>query len=248
MQCDFFTRDACRSCTLMGQAYDAQLADKELHCRRTLASHAAVAWLPAVPSAEAGYRNKAKMVVSGTAERPVLGIGDGAGGVDLAGCPLYPDALRAAFPALTELIGRAALVPYDVTRRQGELKYLLVTVSPDDELMVRFVLRSQEPVARLRKHLPGLLAALPQLRVASVNLQPVHQAVLEGDREILLSEQSTLPMRLNGIELGLRPQSFFQTNSGVAAALYRQVRAWVDDAAPASVWDLYCGVGGFALH
>jgi len=55
-------------------------------------------------------------------------------------------------------------------------------------------------------------------------------------------------MRLNDVVLHLRPQSFFQTNTEVAAALYRQVRAWVDEIDPTSLWDLYCGVGGFALH
>src|SRR5690606_1750427 len=44
------------------------------------------------------------------------------------------------------------------------------------------------------------------------------------------------------------PGSFFQTNTEVAAGLYRQAREWIDELAPASVWDLYCGVGGFALH
>ena len=34
----------------------------------------------------------------------------------------------------------------------------------------------------------------------------------------------------------------------MAAALYRTARAWVDELAPATVHDLYCGVGGFALH
>ena len=36
-------------------------------------------------------------------------------------------------------------------------------------------------------------------------------------------------MRVNGIDLHLRPQSFFQTNTEVAAALYRQAAAWVDE-------------------
>ena len=76
----------------------------------------------------------------------------------------------------------------------------------------------------------------------------MHQAILEGDREILLTDAATLPMRLNGVELLLRPQSFFQTNTAVAAALYRQAAAWVAEVAPSSVWDLYCGVGGFAVH
>ena len=141
----------------------------------------------------------------------------------------------------------AALAPYDLASRRGELKHLLVTESPDGELMVRFVVRSQEPVTRLRKHLPALRASLPRCVVASVNLQPEHKAVLEGEREILLTEQETLRMRVDDLDLHLRPQSFFQTNTAMAAALYRQARDWVTDAGPASVWDLYCGVGGFAL-
>jgi len=46
----------------------------------------------------------------------------------------------------------------------------------------------------------------------------------------------------------VRPQSFVQTNTAIAGALYAQARDWVDELDPASVWDLYCGVGGFALH
>jgi len=48
--------------------------------------------------------------------------------------------------------------------------------------------------------------------------------------------------------LHLRPRSFFQTNTQVAAALYRTAQAWVGELAPISAWDLFCGVGGFALH
>ena len=54
-------------------------------------------------------------------------------------------------------------------------------------------------------------------------------------------------MRVAGVELGLRPRSFFQTNTAVAEALYAEARAWVDEVAPRTLWDLYCGVGGFAL-
>jgi len=152
-----------------------------------------------------------------------------------------------ALPVLGELIARARLTPYSVPDRRGELKHLLVTVSPDSELMVRWVLRSTEPVPRLRKHLPWLLERLP-VTVASVNLQPAHKAVLEGPEEIVLTPRDTLPMRVNDRVLQLRPHSFFQTNTEVAARLYREAAALVGSVAPRSVWDLYCGVGGFALH
>lgn len=249
MHCPYFDAARCLSCTLLGQPYADQLAGKQRHCEEMLAEHTGLRWLAPVRSVDAGFRNKAKMVVSGTVEQPSLGILDAAGfGVDLSDCPLYPASLQAAFPALAAFITRARLEPYDLVRRAGELKYVLVTQSPDGELMVRFVLRSQEPVARIRKHLPALQESLPQLRVVSVNLLPEHKAVVEGEREILLTEQETLRMEVNGIDLHLRPQSFFQTNTAVAAALYRQARTWVDEREPTSVWDLYCGVGGFALH
>ena len=54
-------------------------------------------------------------------------------------------------------------------------------------------------------------------------------------------------MRVAGLDLHLRPQSFFQTNTAMAGELYQRARAWTADLEPASVWDLYCGVGGFAL-
>ncbi|MGZ6942514.1 MAG: 23S rRNA (uracil(747)-C(5))-methyltransferase RlmC [Oryzihumus sp.] len=249
MRCDYFESGRCRSCTLLATPYDVQLAGKQQECARLLEGHPELVWLPPRTSALEGFRNKAKMVVTGTAQRPTLGIlrPDGTG-QDLRDCPLHTAGLHAALPVLAAFVGRADLTPYDVPARRGELKHLLVTESPDGELMVRLVLRSQEPVTRIRKHLPWLRQALPPVRVVSVNLQPEHKAVLEGEREILLTEQATLGMRTNGIALHLRPQSFFQTNTEVAAALYRQAAGWVDELDPASVWDLYCGVGGFALH
>ena len=132
--------------------------------------------------------------------------------------------------------------------RRGELKYLIVTHSPDGEHLVRFVLRSDRHLAELRTALPRLLADLPSVRVVTANLHPEHKAVLEGETEVPLTGQTLLPMRVGDATLLLGPRSFFQTNTTVAAALYRQARDWVDAADPTTVWDLYCGVGGFARH
>ena len=68
------------------------------------------------------------------------------------------------------------------------------------------------------------------------------------DEEIHLAGRESLEMRLNGVPLHLRPRSFFQTNDHVAARLYARAREWIDAAAPDAAWDLFCGVGGFALH
>lgn len=250
MHCDYFESWRCRSCSELATPYAEQLATKERRCREALASHAGVEWLLPVASVEAGFRIKAKMVVSGSSAAPVLGILDAQGrGVDLSDCPLYPPALQVSFAPLTAFITRANIAPYDVAERRGEVKYLLLTLARHSgELMLRFVLRSQEPLARIRKFLPELQSGLPQLVVISANLQPEHKAVLEGEQEFLLSAQDRLTMRLNGLPLHLRPQSFFQTNDAVAAELYSQAREWVNEIDPPALWDLFSGVGGFALH
>lgn len=234
----------------MGVPYAAQLTDKDASVRALLAAHARDdVWLEPFHGPEAAFRNKAKLVVGGSRGRPTLGILDATGaGVDLRHCGLYEPGLHEAVLALPDLVADLGLTPYDVPRRTGELKHVLVTHSPDDELMVRFVLRSPGQLGRLRRGLPQLLAALPGLRVASANFLPQHAALLEGDQEEVLTDAQALPMRVNDVTLHLGTRSFFQTNTTVAAGLYRQAQDWLASAAPGSLWDLYCGVGGFALH
>ena len=249
MQCDYFDAGVCRSCTQIRVPYATQLESKDADAKALLHEHAQLRWLSPVASKESAFRNKAKIVVSGTHQNPVLGILNREGnGVDLSECPLYTFDILALMPVLRELIQRASLTPYSVPARKGELKNILVTASPSGELMLRFVLRSKKLLVPIRREISWLQQRNPAISVVSINLLREHKAVVEGGEEIILTEQQTLPMQVNGMDLHLRPQSFFQTNTAIAEALYAQGAQWVADAAPHTLWDLYCGVGGFALH
>ena len=248
MDCHHYDAFRCRSCSLLEVPRARQLSDKEAHARALVASPV---WLPTVAGAESGFRNKAKMVVGGTVEAPTLGILDrDLTGIDLRDCGLHSPGLTAALGGIADWIRDAGLPPYDVATRSGELKHVLLTESPDAELMLRLVMRSTALEARVRSRLPALREAVPGLRVVTINVQPEHKAVLEGEREIVLTQASTLPMSLaTGVTLRLGPKAFFQTNTFVAEALYGQARTWVEDLPDVRrAWDLYCGVGGFALH
>lgn len=248
--CHHHKAGRCRSCGLIDVPYAEQLKQKQRACQAVLAAWPSLAWRAPVASADMGFRNKAKMVVSGTMEAPLLGILDPEGrGVDLCDCPLYPPVMQAAFGPIKDFIRQTRLPPYDVPARRGELKYVLLTrCAQSGEMMLRLVLRSRAMRGAIRAQLPGLLARLPDLKLVSVNLQPEHKAILEGEEEIVLTEQQTLTMWLNDLPLHLRPKSFFQTNSAVASVLYATARDWVAEIAPQGMWDLFCGVGGFALH
>ena len=264
--CILHEAGTCRSCPHLALPLPDQLAAKQSRVASLLAARVPTdLWEPPAASAPERFRNKAKMAVAGTTARPTLGILDSAGhGVDLRTCPLHVPAIEAALPVLAGLITDLGLRPYDVPARRGELKHVLVTASPDDDLMVRFVLRSRRHLDQLRAALPDLRRSLPQLAVASVNIQGVHQAVIEGPEEIVLTEENRLLMRLSlpvlgtgtpavrcadGVELPLYlpTRSFFQTNTAVAEALYATARSWARECEPTRVWDLFCGVGGFAL-
>jgi len=250
MHCALYTAGDCRSCQWLEQPYPQQLADKQQHLENLLAGSSLGDVLPPVSGALQGFRNKAKMVVSGSVERPLLGIlnRDGSA-VDLCGCPLYPASFEPVFQQLKSFIARAGLTPYNVARQRGELKYLLLTQSTvSGEFMLRFVLRSTLKLAQLQAALPWLQQQLPQLTVISANIQPVHMAIMEGEQEIPLTESQALAEVFNQVPLYIRPQSFFQTNPQVASALYATARDWVQGTGVRSLWDLFCGVGGFGLH
>lgn len=250
MLCPYFIADTCRSCTELDTAYELQLAAKQLQLQQLLPQNSTYELLPAVASADAGFRNKAKMVVMGTVEAPVLGIVNHTQQqVDLTACPLYPPEFQQAFGYIRKFITLAKLQPYQVEQKQGELKFVLLSQSKaTGQWMLRFVMRSKNHLAAIIKHLPALQQQWPELCVCSVNLQPEHKAVLEGDEEIVLTTQQVLAERFNDVPLFLQPQSFFQTNPVLAAQLYQTARSWTADLAVATVWDLFCGVGGFALH
>lgn len=250
MQCALYDAGRCRSCQWIDQPVPQQLASKTASLHALLDGLPVAEWCTPVSGPEQGFRNKAKMVVSGSVEKPLLGMLHRDGSPeDLTDCPLYPASFYPVFAALKPFIARAGLTPYNVARKRGELKYLLLTENQlDGGLMLRFVLRSEAKLDQLRAALPALQAELPQLKVISVNIQPVHMAIMEGEQEIWLTDQRALAERFNGVPLWIRPQSFFQTNPSVAASLYATARDWVRALPVKHMWDLFCGVGGFGLH
>lgn len=259
LDCRYFAAGQCRSCTLLDVPQDVQLATKQARAEELLAPfvHDAVAWRSPWAATREGFRNKVKLVVTGSAAHPRLGItGPRGRGQDLRDCPLPTPGIQMATPALARFVAECGFQPYDPSADCGVLKFVIVTESPSGELMVRFVARRRGVQGMLFKKLERLRELVPAARVVSLNVQPERKAVLEGDEEILISDAATLPMTLRvagrDLTLNLRPQSFFQTNTDAAEVLYSRAVEWVSgavgqDLGSLNAWDLYCGVGGFAL-
>lgn len=234
----------------MGTEMSHQVASKQQRAADQLSVHIpSHAWLPAATSPQVQFRNKAKLAVGGTPQRPTLGLAlPGSAPIDLRECGIHTHEIWQIIPDLAGFVTLTGLAPYDPTTDRGQFKFIHVLASPAGRLMLRFVVRDEAAVSRIREVLPALLKRLPQVEVASANVLAEHRAALAGEVEIPLTDQRELRMQLNDVELFVRAHSFFQTNSGVAAQLYSQARAWADEVSPASAVDIYCGVGGFAWH
>lgn len=244
--CSYFDTYQCRSCGWIDYHYAEQLKLKNDHLYALLNSYQPRDWLKPVTSPLKGFRNKAKMVAIPTYDGVVLGISEE---VSLVECPLYDMSMQNSLHIVQEWLRELGVKAYDVKKKKGELKYVLLTRSKfNGSMMLRFVLRSHGVLTRLQNALDDLMTRSPELKVVTVNIQPVHMAILEGDEEIFLTEQHRLEERFNAIPLFIRPKSFFQTNPEVAEKLYRTASEWAGESKPKILWDLFCGVGGFALH
>lgn len=244
--CSYYDAHVCHSCRWIDYHYAEQLKLKSDHLHALLNRYQPQEWLKPATSPLRGFRNKAKMVATPTLEGIVLGLSEE---VSLIECPLYDISMQKVLHTTQEWLRELGVKGYDIRLRKGELKYVLLTRSKSNgSMMLRFVLRSHGIIARLENGLEDLMKRAPEVKVVTANIQPVHMAILEGDEEIFLSEHRRLEERFNGIPLYIRPKSFFQTNPEVAEKLYHTAAAWVNEIKPARLWDLFCGVGGFALH
>lgn len=248
--CAYFNKKSCQSCGLIEMNYADQIKHKERVLLNALNVSADIL-LPTFTSPEQGMRNKAKLSVTGTIENPIIGIyGENNldQGVELLNCPIHHPAINSILTELKCFITTVKLMPYQVSTRTGELKSLIIyTPGENQEMYLRFVLRSKEALDRIKKHLPELLDKFPFLTSVSVNIQPIPHAILEGKEEVILFGNGYIKVAWNDFHLKLTPQAFVQTNTQVAQELYHTASNWIRDLNVQRMAELFCGQGAFSF-
>lgn len=168
---------------------------------------------------------------------------------EILNCPLHGQILNKLIKALKYFISKHQIYPYNIAKRSGELKALILFASEynENEMYLRFVLRSKNEVDKIKNAIPELIEQFPTLKVITANIQPVAHAILEGDEEIFLTEEKFVKDKIGTYNFNLSPGAFYQTNSRVAHRLYEATQKIVDFIDPDTLWDMYCGVGAFSI-
>lgn len=249
MQCHHYINQHCDSCDLLSLGYAHSVKHKETMLAALFPQETAVIKPSVLADVQQGSRNKAKLAVALVGDDLQFGFYNHAQVFKkLEDCPLHAEPINALLVDLKKLLREFKIKPYQLATQAGELKFVMITMSESrDELLLRFVLRSVHELPRLKKLTVTLLETQPMVKVVTANIQPKHQAVLEGEEEIVLTSGDAIVHHFGEITLLQGPRSFFQTNSAVALRLYQAFQAEMKNCQVKTLLDLYCGVGAFSF-
>lgn len=249
--CSYYNENLCKSCDIITLDYSAQISYKEKILHESLRGLNSTEFLPSIHSPTENFRNKVKLVVTGTFDSPIIGLWgekDLDQGRELLNCNIQLKEINNVLLIIKDFITLSKITPYQIASRTGELKGLILFHSKHSgETYLRFILRSKESIDRIRKNLSYIQDHAKHIRCISVNIQPMPHAILEGKEEIFLTENDSINHFLGGHQLLLGPRAFVQTNQVMAERLYETAAKWVQENKNKRFMELYCGQGAFSF-
>jgi 23S rRNA (uracil1939-C5)-methyltransferase len=244
----------CQGCPLVCMDYAAQLRFKEEKVRDAMASIPTLKGVKIHPIWAAphpfGYRTTAKLVFA--KERGAVRIGLYRRGthqvIDIAGCPVHHPLINRIVEVVREEVRRQDVFVYNPLSQRGLLRYLTIRISPDfNKAMVTFVTADRDfrqitHLAKwLKKKVPEVISVQQNVNTSAGNYN-------FGRETLKMLGTVDLIDQVGAVRLRISPTSFFQVNNEQAARIYDLVRSWARLNREESALDIYCGIGGIALH
>lgn len=244
----------CPGCPIIHLAYPQQLKYKEQRITSALRFYPSLNGLTpnnviAAPETF-GYRTTAKLAIS--KRHGIAQIGLYKRGthdvIDIGDCPQQHPLINKVVRAVREEIEKQDVYVYNPTTRRGILRYLAVRVSPtSNKALVTFVCaeRNYREMTHLAK---WVKKKVPEIIGVHQNINGSAGNVVFGTTTVKIIGGSDLIDTIGAVRLRLSPSSFFQVNHTQAARIYNLVTEWADLQKKDTALDLYCGVGGIAMH
>lgn len=187
------------------------------------------------PGTPFGYRNRMDMVCA-FGKKGLRMQGRYRQVVDINSCAIMQSASNEKFIELRGLLSE--IEDYDYLQHSGYLRYIVLRQGRfTGEVMANLVVSA--PDNRFGFRLYDFIEAVDSSSIilsdglADLSFGPVHQTLKRG----FITES------FDGIEYMITPNSFFQSNSEVALAMYRKIKSWT----AGRTLDLYSGVGSISL-
>jgi 23S rRNA (uracil1939-C5)-methyltransferase len=245
----------CGGCRMQDLAYDAQREIKERQVREALRHLAGLAEPRVLPLRRAPelfhYRNKMEFSFGDAPDgSPVLGLHE-RGTFDrifpVETC-LLPSALTLEIVRLT---GRFAVArrwrPYHPVQHRGVVRFLTVRHLPLSGQCGVHLITAADEVDGIDEWASQVASLSSEVRTVTLGINRSRANIAIAEEERRLEGDGLVLERLLGLEFEATSDTFLQTNSRQAEALYGAVLAAADLAGGETVLDLYCGAGTLSL-
>lgn len=251
----------CGGCLWQHVDYQAQISEKEKGVRGLFASFGLEDKVKPIVPAEnkLGYRNRMDYCVGWNREVGLKEYGSWNKYVDVKECLLMKNPVGPILQTVRDWMATFDLLPWDAKFHTGDVRYAVIRDGQNtNQRMITIVIKDSKRVSE------------PARKWLAEKLQPMATTLLLGeltkDTDLSLAEtfeplfgQPWLEEQANGLTYRIHPNSFFQTNSAMAAQLQSAVLDSLRSLSPTSsdeksipmtkdegrrtILDLYCGLG-----
>jgi 23S rRNA (uracil1939-C5)-methyltransferase len=208
-----------------------------------------------------GYRNQARLVFRRMTRggHPHVGLGMYLPGshrvVHIPNCPIQPGILNAIGQTLTQLAEEMALSIYDEREGTGGLRYFAARCDKSRKHVLLTIIVAEDLGRPLRALAEAVRARHPEIVGVSLHVNPRHSNVLFAGEDAWTLGAERLEDSVGKFQIFVSPRSFLQVNHAQAEWIYsrlserlRTPAASLTSESQEIVLDLYCGIGGIALH
>lgn len=166
--------------------------------------------------------------------------------LDLRTCFLLSPESVEIMERLRNWMRKHHLQPWDSRAYRGLLRYLVIREGKNTGERMITLVTSAEPFPETAR---ADFVELLKDNVTSLywGVNPTITDLSLANELHLLHGKPALTERINGYSYSIHPNSFFQTNSGMAARLMEVVREFAGLTGTEDLLDLYCGVGFFGI-
>lgn len=167
--------------------------------------------------------------------------------INLNQCPVQDARLNPLLAEIKQDIEKLGWSVYNEERHQGRLRHLSLRIGRRTGEMLLTLVTTDLRLQNLEAQAQEWLMRYPKLVGICVNRNPNRTNVIFGDETRCIAGQPYLREEFAGLQLQLKPETFFQVNTEAAEALLAAIVEQLALQGDEILVDAYCGIGTFTL-